>query len=212
MIIAFCGWQGCGKDTAADYLINWHGFKRDSFANTLKDAAADIFSWDREMLEGRTLASRQWREKVDGWWANRLEMPDLTPRWVLQYLGTEVFRHGFHDDIWIASMEKRLEKTSDSVVISDCRFPNEIAAIRRLGGRVFWIQRGGLPEWYETAVAENTANKEVLALLKSQGNTMNQKYPNIHPSEFSWVGTEFDVVVSNNGTIDELYETLKSQV
>ena len=98
MIIGLVGLIGSGKDTVADYLVNVHGFRRESFAGTLKDAVAAVFGWDRTLLEGRTRASREWREQVDTWWAARLNMPDLTPRWVLQYWGTEVMRRGFHDD------------------------------------------------------------------------------------------------------------------
>ena len=98
-IIAICGWQGTGKDTIADYLVNFHEFRRDSFASTLKDAVSAVFGWDRELLEGRTKESRTWREEVDAWWANKLGMPTLTPRWVLQYWGTEVCRRGFHNDM-----------------------------------------------------------------------------------------------------------------
>ena len=54
MIIGICGWAGTGKDTAANYLVGWHGFRRDSFAGALKDAVAAVFGWDRELLEGST--------------------------------------------------------------------------------------------------------------------------------------------------------------
>ena len=111
MIIGVCGFIGSGKDTVADYLVNFHEFRRESFANSLKDAVAQVFGWDRTMLEGRTAQAREWREQVDSWWANRLNMPDLTPRLMLQLWGTEVCRSGFHDDIWIASIEnKNLDK------------------------------------------------------------------------------------------------------
>ena len=128
MIIGLVGLIGAGKDTAADYLVNFHEFRRDSFANTLKDAVSSVFGWDRILIEGRTKEAREWREQVDPWWATRLAMPHLTPRWVLQYWGTEVCRTGFHDDIWIASLENKMRKTFDNIVISDVRFPNEITA------------------------------------------------------------------------------------
>jgi len=108
MIIGICGFIGSGKDTIADYLVNFHEFRRDSYAGTLKDAVAAVFNWDRELLEGRTKEARAWREQVDPWWAERLNMPDLTPRLALQLWGTEVCRKGFHDDIWIASVENKL--------------------------------------------------------------------------------------------------------
>ena len=41
-IIGICGFIGSGKDTAADYLVNFHEFRRDSFASTLKDAVAAL--------------------------------------------------------------------------------------------------------------------------------------------------------------------------
>ena len=81
-IISISGLIGSGKDTIAEYLINNHGFKKDSFAATLKDAVAAMFGWDRAMLEGATPETRALREQVDQWWANRLGIPHLTPRWV----------------------------------------------------------------------------------------------------------------------------------
>ena len=155
MIIGFVGLIGSGKDTAADFLVNSHGFRRDSFANTLKDAVANVFGWDRTLLEGRTKQAREWREQLDIWWSERLNMPLLTPRWVLQHWGTEVCRQGFHDDIWIASLENKLRTTKDNIVISDVRFPNEIKAIHNAGGIVVRIKRGDDPEWFEAAASVN---------------------------------------------------------
>jgi len=209
MIIGFVGFIGSGKDTAADYLVNFHGFRRDSFANTLKDAVAAVFGWDRVLLEGRTAEARAWREEVDTWWAERLEMPKLTPRWVLQYWGTEVCRQGFHDDIWIASVENKMRKTTDNIVISDVRFPNEIKAIHNAGGKVIRVKRGADPEWYEAAISANkgpdanstwSLSKAKLAQLK------------IHASETAWVGGDIDVTISNDSTIDELFLSIRNQV
>ena len=77
MIIGFVGLIGSGKDTAADYLVNNRGFKRDSFAAPLKDAVANVFGWDRQLLEGATAESRHWREQTDLWWASRLGIPSI---------------------------------------------------------------------------------------------------------------------------------------
>jgi hypothetical protein len=200
MIIGVCGFIGSGKDTIADYLVNIHQFRRESFANTLKDAVSAVFGWDRTMLEGRTKQAREWREQVDPWWSKRLEQA-ITPRWILQYWGTEVCRKGFHDDIWIASLENKLRNSSDDVVISDCRFPNEIKAIRNQGGIVLRVVRGPEPEWYEAAVAVNAGPRHIGWALSKD---VLSKY-NIHASETSWVGTDFDAVLDNNGTLDQLY-------
>ena len=203
MIIGFVGFIGSGKDTAADYLVNFHGFRRDSFANTLKDAVAAVFGWDRTLLEGRTKEAREWREQVDPWWAERLNMSNLTPRWILQYWGTEVCRQGFHDDIWIASVENKMRKTTDNIVISDVRFPNEIRAIHNAGGKVIWVQRGELPSWHIMATKANNGDIFAAEKLKALG---------VHASETAWVGKDIDFTVSNNGSIDDLFNQIKSLV
>lgn len=203
MIIGICGFIGSGKDTVADYLVEHHNFSRDSFASTLKDAVAAIFGWDRELVDGRTKEARDWREQVDPWWADRLGMPNLTPRLVLQLWGTEVGRQAFHNDIWIASLENKLRKTDGNVVITDCRFPNEVQAIKRAGGIVIWVNRGALPEWYQHAYDANRGSQEAAERLKEY---------NIHASETAWVSTEFDRVIRNNGTLEDLYTKVRDQV
>ena len=168
-----------------------------------------VFGWDRELLEGRTRESREWREQVDPWWAERLGMPHLTPRWVLQFWGTEVARKGFHDDIWIASLENKLRKTHDDIVISDCRFPNEIRAIKNAGGIVIRVVRGPEPVWFELARSVNDGPKN---LNWSRAKTELEKYK-IHASETAWIGTEFDYVVDNNADgLDNLYAQVKHLV
>ncbi len=203
MIIGVCGFIGSGKDTIADYLVNVHGFRRESFANTLKDAVASVFGWDRVLLEGRTKEAREWREQVDPWWAERLNIPNLTPRWVLQQWGTEVCRKGFHDDIWIASVENKLRRTKDNIVISDCRFPNEIASIKSAGGSIIRVDRGILPHWYDIAVQANKGVESAVKWLREE---------KIHASETAWVGTKFDYVLDNNNTLDSLFKQVETVV
>lgn len=200
MIIGICGLIGSGKDTAADYLVNFHEFRRESFANSLKDAAAAVFGWNRDMLEGRTKESREWREQRDEWWSNRLGM-HITPRHVLQQWGTEVIRQGFHDDMWIASLENKLRTSKDSIVITDCRFPNEISGLKEQGAKIVWVQRGITPHWYSIAEQANRGDTKAQEWLVKEG---------IHASEYSWAGTQFDAIVDNNGSIEQLYSQLKN--
>jgi len=208
MIIGVCGFIGSGKDTIADYLTNFHGYRRESFANSLKDAVAYVFGWDRTMLEGRTTQARAWREQVDPWWAERLNMPNLTPRWVLQYWGTEVCRKAFHDDIWIASLENKLRTSKDDIVISDCRFPNEIKSIKDAGGIVIRVKRGNEPEWYNDAADMNAGDR----CMNYMTAKVRMQKLGIHASETAWVGTKFDAVLTNDGTIDDLMSKVKDLV
>jgi len=204
-IIALCGFMGSGKDTVADYLANIHHFRKESFANTLKDAVSIVFGWDRVLLEGSTQESREWREEVDSWWATRLEIPNLTPRWVLQHWGTEVLRQGFHDEIWIASLENKLRKTKDNIVISDCRFVNEMDAMRKYGGIIVRVKRGPEPDWIKNAISYNRhQNESDKKVLECYG---------VHASEYSWVHADFDYIIDNSKEgLDNLYKQINQIV
>ena len=199
MLISVSGLIGSGKDTIADYLVNSHGFLRESWAGTLKDAVASVFGWDRILLEGKTAESRKWREVPDQWWSSRLGM-DVTPRRVLQVWGTEVCRESYHDDIWIASLENKLRKTADSVVISDSRFPNELDSVKRIGGITIRVMRGSDPAWVN--------------YLREYGVTdeFKEKWPSVHASEYSSVCSTYDYVIRNDGSIDDLYRQINNLI
>lgn len=201
MILGLVGLIGSGKDTVADFLTAEMGFRRESFARPLKDAVAAVFNWDREMLEGRTEASRVWREQKDEWWSQRLGQ-DITPRKVLQLWGTEVCRAGYHNDIWVASLESRLKNSSQDVVITDCRFPNEIDAIQRIGGRVLRIQRGANPDWYYDARYWLMNGQDV--------RLMPDNLP--HASEWSWIASNINGGIDNNGTIEQLHKNVRAVI
>lgn len=199
-IVSISGLIGSGKDTAAQYLIDNYDFTKFSFASTLKDAVAVVFSWDRALLEGATLESRKWREEVDLWWAEKLNMPHLTPRWVLQHWGTQLFRLHFHDDIWVASLENKLRQQSGNIVITDSRFINEFDTVKQLGGTTIRVLRGIDPEWCAAAVLYNkTKDSNYLEILKSN---------NVHASEYSSVGLDYDIFLDNNSELKDLYNKL----
>jgi hypothetical protein len=194
-IIGLCGFIGSGKGTVAKILVEQYGYAEESFASTLKDAVAAVFGWPRHMLEGDTDASRHWREQPDEWWSRKLGN-EITPRFILQYWGTNVCRQNFHPDIWILSLERKLADSDKPVVVADCRFFNEVDMIKRMGGEVWRVRRGEEPEWYNDAYLLSTRNDQA-ALSK-----LEQR--NIHPSEYSWVGADFDRVLYNDNTIDQL--------
>jgi len=177
MLIGLVGLIGSGKDTVAECLVNNHGFQRDSFAKSLKDAVSVIFGWDRALLEGATQESRMWRERIDPYWSNKLDKA-ITPRYILQYWGTEVMRGHFHDSIWIDSFIARYN--GGKIVLSDTRFVNEIKTIRALKGKVVLIRRGPIPSKEE--MQEKT----------------------VHQSEWDWIGQTFDYEIDNSGSLADL--------
>jgi hypothetical protein len=191
MIIGVCGLIGSGKGAVADILEDEQGFKKVSFADSLKDAVSSVFEWPRHLLEGDTAESRNWREQVDNWWANRLNIPTLTPRWVLQYWGTDVCRNGFHSDIWLASLERKLSN-GGNFIIPDTRFPNEVDMIQRIGGQVWRVKRGADPDWLTNYINSGTEPDD------------------IHASEYMWSTSKFDKIITNNGTLTDLRNTVKA--
>lgn len=189
IILGVCGFIGSGKGTLGEVLVRDYGFVQDSFAKSLKDACANVFNWPRHLLEGDTKESREWREKVDDWWSEKLERKDFSPRLALQLVGTEVFRQNLHDDLWINTVARRFEFNNQDVVITDVRFPNEFRIIRDYGGKIIRITRGPNPEWYDAAKAGE----------------MEKYYPDVHSSEWAWVPCEPDYTIDNNRTL-QYYE------
>jgi hypothetical protein len=197
-IIGISGFIGCGKSTVAYYLTDKHNFRKDSFATSLKDACAAMFDWPRDLLEGDTGESREWRECVDEWWGDKLGIPNFSPRLALQLIGTNSLRNHFNEGIWFLTLENRIRKNPDQhVVISDVRFPNEVQFIKDQGGTMIRIDRGLPPVWYETALMANRGN----SLAKD---VMTKTYSAAHFSEWAWIGSNFDFVISNDTTLENL--------
>lgn len=202
-IIGLVGFAGSGKGTIADILVNEHDFSKIAFADSVKDSVAAIFGWPRHLLEGDTDESRKFRETKDEFWSDKLNC-SFTPRQALQLMGTEAGREVFHNDVWIHSVERRIKYKTEwefenNFVISDVRFANEIKAIREWGGFIVRVARGREPEWFDTAFRHNVAGEH----------QMNVKYPEIHVSEWAWIGQQFDYQISNNGTVSMLEADVK---
>jgi hypothetical protein len=186
MIIGICGLIGSGKGTVADILVDEYGFQKISFADKLKDAVAVMFNWDRALLEGDTVESRLWREQTDHFWTEETGRI-VTPRIVLQEFGTECMRNGFYDGIWVSIVKQQLINNPDTnFVIPDTRFPNEVNMLQDIGGKVWWVRRGELPDWF-VAYRDN-----------------NLQPTDIHPSEWAWGQTNFNSIINNQTTLENL--------
>ena len=208
MIIGLVGLKGCGKDTAADYFItHYDNWIKGSFADSLKDTCACVFGWDRELLEGSTQDSRAWRETSDTWWSEKLDRPNFTPRIALQVVGTDLWRNQFNDNIWLLSFEKKLLTIRENVIITDCRFPNEIDLIKQLGGIIVRVRRGEDPPWWDVAVEDNARRNE-----PHYNPMVPQAYPEVHASEYSWPGCDVDYTIYNDGTFNDLENVIKNLV
>ena len=84
-------------------------------------------------------------------------------------------RDGFDDSIWVSLLKKQMLDNPGDYVVPDVRFRNEQDMIRELGGEIWRVQRGDVPEWYGCAMLDNTTG----------GNLM-ESY-DIHSSEYKWI-------------------------
>ncbi len=194
MIIGVCGLIGGGKGTVGDILVQNHGFKKISFADKLKDAVALMFDWDRDLVEGITDESRQWREKKDDFWSKETGR-EITPRLVLQEFGTECMRKGFFDGIWVSMVKNEILKNpNQNYVVPDVRFPNEGIMLNSLGGHVWRVRRGPDPMW--------------LRMYEDIG----QVPTDVHQSEYKWCSINHNAVIENNSSRDYLKNLVASHL
>jgi hypothetical protein len=151
VVIGLCGLKGSGKSTAAQHLADEHGFRRSRFAGPLKTML-------RALLDEMGIGHHQSWHLIEG---EHKETPTplfagKSPREAMVTLGTEWGRDLIGPDFWVScwrhSVERlRIDHVAETcgmgefrIVAEDCRFPNEAAAIRALGGKLIWIDRPGL--------------------------------------------------------------------
>lgn len=147
MIIALTGLKGSGKDTVADYIVTKYGYKKETFAEPLKNALKCLFGLnDNNLYENK-------ESKLDDWYG-------VTPRQLMQYVGTELLRDQMYKlipelkkNIFVKNLENKIKK-GGNFVISDLRMENEYELIKKYGGVVININRGLIS--VDTHSTENT--------------------------------------------------------
>lgn len=130
MIVAFTGYAGAGKSTAAKVLLAT-GFTHHPFTGPLKSML---------MSFGLTYAEL---------WGDRKDVPcdrlcGQTPRHAMQALGIEWGRNLIGESVWLDAWERALSSFSRPVVVDDLRFPNEYLTLAKHGALVVRIDRPGL--------------------------------------------------------------------
>jgi shikimate kinase len=175
-IIGITGKKFSGKDTLGNYFVQNYNYEQIAYADAIKDAVKCIFDFDDEQLHGLK------KEEVDEFWGK-------TPRQVLQFVGTDLFRNHTHEllpnigkDIWIQVVKRkimnRMKKDPNlCFVITDARFHNEVDVVKQLGGTVIKLQR-------HTECQDNHESETLIDTL---------------PADYEF---------KNNSTKEELYDTV----
>lgn len=131
IILGLMGAAGSGKSTVTAHLVERYGAVRYSFADPLKDMVARAFDLSPEQVRG----TQAQKEAVDPRY-------NVSPRWLLQRIGTEGCRATFGESFWTDQTLERIEKGQATLaVIEDVRFVNEAEAIRRVR-RDGWAAEG----------------------------------------------------------------------
>lgn len=174
-------------------------FEIKKFADKLKDMTCVLLGCTREQLEDRDFKEKELGEE----WSRFTNAYDiekstdsygttkttLTPRRILQLLGTEAGRKIIHPDIWVNALmnDYKLNQwrgvqndlSYPNWVITDVRFPNEVQAIKDREGIIIRVNRPNLTE-------------------------------DTHISEISLNSAKFDYTIDNNGNIEDLIEKIKN--
>ena len=204
-IIALVGFKGSGKDTVGNILKKDYGFQTTSFAKPLKSALCEMFDWQSSMLDGITPESRKWRETPDPFWSEHFGKP-ITPRFMMQQFGTEIVRNRLNNKFWTLRCRKELESTNSNIVVTDARFLNEINMVMELGGEIVWVRRDPLPDYFAQATFLNNQWSFVKPIIKP----FLRKLIGVHASEREWIGTNFDRIILNNSSLEDLHNTVSN--
>lgn len=209
-----------------------HSWQIKRFAGKLKEIASLLTGIPVEKFEDqefkKTFLPKEWdydvplkRESMlqeNKYW----ETVQMSVREFLQRLGTDGLRDGLHQNVWVNALMsdykfkqkvggyQRVVKSAEGIpmhmeyevegvenwLITDVRFPNEASAIKEKGGIVIRVNRTKQPvvKGDEVTITVTKGDLPEVAL---------------HPSETSLDKWDFDEVIENDGSLEELEEKIK---
>ncbi len=141
-IIALSGHARSGKDTVGQILVDDYGFRRLSFAQAIKNVAAEM----NPVLRTKAPSGEPWFRNLAALFAGEQDweaVKDQHPaaREFLQKLGVAV-RDQVGPDVWLDAVARQIDADPGGrYVITDCRFPNEVAFTKARGGEVWRVVR-----------------------------------------------------------------------
>lgn len=179
-LLGLLGKKRSGKDTFAARLVEHHGYTRFAFADALRDAALELdpiittYFGNAEPLRLATIV------EADGWEVAKT-YPEV--RRILQHMGTGI--RAIDPDFWVSHVMRQVDAHDGPAVITDVRFPNELAQVRAYGWLTAAHERFG--------VAVRILRPELLSL-------------DTHVSETALDGALVDEEILNDGSLVDLFK------
>lgn len=183
-VIGLGGRLRSGKDAFADHLVAHHGYVKVGMSDVLLEHLLIVNPWIkvtlREAFRLRTRPGFQRAQSLVGrlGYVNAKTVRDF--RTYMQKDGTDAGRNFFGEGIWVHVISKRvaaLVADGKRVVLTGLRYPNELGMARSVGATALWVSRPAV-----------------------------EAAPGDHSSENSLTPADFDLVIDNSGTLDQLYQ------
>ena len=166
-IIGLTGKARSGKDTVANFLLAAMGGYQYAFADPLRSMLYAGFGID--------MNSPYWKDHKE----DIIPAFGVSPRQMMQTLGTDWGRQMVNTDVWLLLAKNKLLAQGPGMIVTDVRFENEAAWVRKMGGRVIHVYREDTP----TVAA--------------------------HASEAGVTRLPEDTAIYNAGTLDELQNVVR---
>ena len=186
-IIAICGAKRCGKDVLAEHLVNKYNYERVAFANPLKIAVKNLFNFDDDQVGIGKDEGTDRKDIVDERWG-------ITPRAALQFFGTEIMQEKIQEllpnmkrNFFANTLKNYIENAENSgndkrYVISDLRFIHEHEMLLNM---------------------PNISINDIMIIRVIRPSENRAKEQEPHISELEYVNIPYDIIMINNGTIDD---------
>ena len=197
-VTLLAGKKQSGKDTVATRLVSEHKYAHTSFAGFLKELSLNILHNMECKITPEHFSDPELKEKfivdIHGkqfMFKNRGKSEvKMTYRQFLQQFGTEAMRTHIHADIWVLPVLKFIrdafndpQKRYNGVVVSDCRFPNEIEEVKR-----YCKQFGDMMNVIDVEIVRPGLPKM-----------------DLHASEIALDDFSFYMGILNDGSLEDLY-------
>jgi dephospho-CoA kinase len=194
-IIAICGAKRSGKDVLAEHLVRKYNYERVSFATPLKHAVKSLFNFDDEQVGIGVDSGSNKKDIIDTNWG-------ITPRTALQFIGTEIMqekiqellpnikKNFFANTLNNYIKNKIIENEEQKFVISDLRFIHEFEMLYTISK----IRK------------EDIVIIRVIRPYSSNSHTDTEDTQNTHVSELEYMNIPYDIILINNGSIDNYIE------